>query len=218
MTAMLYELNYYIGHFRYGRAIALAILVAAGLAVAVFGYRWWSQHTTAQAHASLAQAVELFERADQENTQAAWGEADRAFSQGYTQHAGSSLAGYFLAFQAEVALRQGNAETARELLSKAIQAMSATGPFYGAYKIKLALLQIDAGNPDLVAAGTQTLQQLANDPRNNDRDMAVYYLGLRSFQGGDRAAAEKIWQPLVEMQGAESLWAQAAQAKLDYTA
>lgn len=209
--------NHYVGQFRYGRTVLLALCAVMILAVAGFGYRWWTGYRSEQAHAGLARAIELFERAEQEGTASAWEEAERAFGQGYENYSGSSLAAYFLAFQSEIALRQGNTQKARELLGKAVQSMAVSAPLYGAYAVKLALMDMDSDNPDLIEKGTKALQQLASNTRNKDRDMALYYQGLHLFQAGDRAAAEKVWQPLVGVQGTDSVWAQAAQAKLDYT-
>ncbi len=213
----LHVANHYIGQVRYGRTIALALLAVGTLAIAVFGYRWWSHNRAERAHATLARAIEIFERAEQENTPALWEEADRAFGQGYTQHAGSSLAAYFLAFQSEIALHQGNTEKAREFLTKALQAMSVSAPFYGSYAVKLALMESDSGKPDLMEKGAKALEQLARNQKNKDRDMALYYQGLLLFQAGDRAGAEQVWQPLVGTRGTDSIWSQAAQARLDYT-
>lgn len=211
--------DHYVGQFKYARQVALACLLGLALVAALFLYRWYEGYRTEQAHGALAHAIELFERAEQENTNVLWDEADRAFSQGYSYYSGSSLAPYFLAFQSEIAARQGDAEKARDLLDKAVKTMSRKVPLYSFYAVKLALMNIESGTPDLVEKGNHSLHALVHDSKNPDRDMARYYEGLSLFEKGDRPAAEKVWQALVGgSQSAGSIWAQIAQAKLDYTA
>lgn len=218
MMTWLHVLNHYSGQFKHARVVAMgtvALLVVVGGGL---GYRWWSQYRTEHAHAELAKAIELFGRAEKENTANVWEEADRSFAQGYAQYASTSLAPYFLVFQSEIAARQGNSTKARTLLENALQAMSTRTPGYGAYAVKLALVQMDSAETAVVEKGKQGLQSIANDAHNPDRNMAIYYQGLHTFERGDRAAAEKIWQPLFGSQAADSLWSQFAQAKLDYLA
>jgi predicted negative regulator of RcsB-dependent stress response len=211
--------DHYVRQFRYARQAAVACLLVLLLFAAMFLYRWYEDYRTEQAHGVLAHAIELFERAEQENTKVLWEETDRAFSQGYSSYSGTSLAPYFLAFQSEIAVRQDERVKARELMDKAVHVMARTAKLYGPYAVKLALMQIDSGEPALVEKGTSSLHALAHDSKNPDRDMALYYEGLRLFEQGDRSAAEKIWHTLVgDVHGADSIWAQIAQAKLDYTA
>lgn len=211
--------DHYIRQFRYARQLALACLLGLALAGVFFLYQWYENYRTERAHDALAHAVELFERAEQENTNVLWDEADRAFSQGYSQYSNSTLAPYFLAFQSEIAARQGDAARARDAMEKAVRDMSSQAPLYSFYAIKLALMQIESDNPDMAEKGKKLLHALTHDVRNADRDMALYYEGLVLFEKGDRLAAEKIWRALIgSAQGADSIWAHIAQAKLDYAA
>ena len=214
---LLRVVDHYARRFKYTRQLLLAVALLLVLGVATFGYRWYGQWYTEKAHAELARAIELFERADQEGTQALWEEVDRSFSNGYSRNEGSSLAPYFLAFQAEAALRAGNNDKARDLEKKVLDHVSKGSPFHTAYAIKYARMNIDSGQPALIEQGMQSLQALANDAGNNERDMALYYLGLIAFENRDRATAQKVWDVLIKTYGQESMWAQIAQAKLDYT-
>ena len=211
--------DHYVRQFKYARQVALACLLGLALVGVFFLYQWYEGYRTEQAHDALAHAIELFERAEQENTNVLWDEADRAFSQGYSYYSNSTLAPYFLAFQSEIAVRQGDFVRARESMDKAVKAMAPSAPLYVAYALKLALMQIESGNPDLVEKGKKLLHTLAHDVKHSDRDMALYYEGLQLFEQGDRPAAEKVWNSLItSTRGADSIWAQIAQAKLDYAA
>jgi predicted negative regulator of RcsB-dependent stress response len=214
---ILRVVDYYTGQFRYFWQLLLAIVLVGVMGASFLGYRWYHQWYTEQAHAELARAIEVFERAHQEGTEALWDEADRAFGNGYIRYQNSSLAPYFLAFQAEVALRAGNKDKARDLMAKVLHSVKKDSPFSTAYAIKQARMNIDSGQPELVEQGMQALRLLAQDAGNVDRDMALYYQGLIPFEQGDRKAALEIWEELIKAYGQESLWAQVAQAKLDYT-
>lgn len=218
---LLKVVDYYIGHNKYTRALLMAcglLIVLAGIG---FGYRWYRSSYNQRAHAALAEAIELFDRANKDSTTSLWDETDRALAQGYSDYSGSSLAPYFLAFQAQVALQKipENVEKARELLQKALKNMSADMPFYGIYVIQLARMKSDSGIQDLEDEGIKTLQDVANNQKSSERGMALYYLGLRPFEAGDREQAIMMWTPLFkEADLANSFWSQIAQAKLDYQA
>lgn len=123
--ALLKIVDHYIGHFKYTRTLLMAFCLFIVVAGIGFGYHWYRSSYNQNAHVALAQAIELFDRADKESTANLWDETDRALSQGYSDYSRSSLAPYFLAFQAQVALRKNDApEKARELLQKAIDGMS----------------------------------------------------------------------------------------------
>ena len=214
---LLKVFDYYVGQFRYLKYIFFAVLIVLLLAFTFFGYRWYGQRVSEKAHDQLAHAIELFDRAEQEGGQAAWEDVGRAFEQGYLNNASSSLAPYFLAFQSEVAVRVGNIDKARACMTKAVHELSKNSPFYTPYVIKLARMNIDSGDSALVEQGKQSLQLLAQDAENNDRDMALYYQGLIPFEQGDRVAAQKIWDALMKEYDQDSIWSQIAQAKLDYT-
>lgn len=214
---MLSVVQYYMHHVPYARKAMLAMLVFVVGSMGIFTYRWYTQWQGEQAHAALAQAIELFERAQQGSDSALWQEAERAFELGAQQNASSSLAPYFVAFQAEVAFKQGNVEKARELMAQVVKSLPKSSPLYHAYSVKYARMNIDSGQADLIEQGTKELEQEAQDVQNPERDMALYYQGLIPFEQGDRAAAQKIWDLLIKSYGQDSLWAQRAQAKLDYT-
>lgn len=210
--------QYYMRGIPYARPLIIALLVFALGCVGFFTYRWYNSTQMEQAHAALARAIEIFDRAQQKSDQALWQEAALAFEQGIQQYAHSPLAPYFIAFQAEIALQQGHAEKARELMAQVVKDVHKDSPFYHAYIIKYARMNCDAAQPELVEQGMQELRQEALDVQNLDRDMALYYQGLIPFEKGDRAAAQKIWDLLIQDYAQDSLWAQRAQAKLDYMA
>jgi len=221
--ALLKIVDHYVGHFKYMRTILMAcclLIVVGGIG---FGYHWYRTSYNQNAHMALAEAIELFDRADKESKTDLWDETDRALSQGYSDYTRSSLAPYFLAFQAQVALRRNDAHAipakARDLLQKALQEMSSSMPFYEIYRVQLARMNADSGIKELEEAGSTSLKEIANDAKSSERGMALYYIGLRPFETGDREQAVLLWAPLFkDADFVDSLWAQMAQAKLDYWA
>lgn len=87
------------------------------------------------------------------------------------------------------------------------------------YVIQLARMNVDSGIKELEEAGIASLKEIANDAKSSERGMALYYLGLRPFETGDREQAVLLWTPLFkDTDFVGSLWSQLAQAKLDYEA
>lgn len=180
------------------------VLVSAGFA----GYHWYSLHRTQQAHTIFAQCMQEFERALSSDDASLWTDVERAFATGYKSYPRTAIAPYFLAFQAEALIHQDKQEEARVLFADAVKKISKSSPLYYLYATKLALMNMD----------TQLLTKLADDHKNSYRDMALYYLGYCAFVANDRDTAEKTWARLVREQGNSSVWANLAQAKLEYSA
>ena len=166
----------------FARQIVCGILFCACLVALILGYQLYNRHGNERAHQALAQAIELYERANREDKQNLWDDAELAFSQGYKEFSGSSLGAYFLAFQAEIAQSLGKVEQARTLFANALANLSKTSPLYNAYAIKLAIMKIDISDEQ----GHKELTALAGNPKNINRDMALYYQGLIEFDSGNR--------------------------------
>lgn len=216
---LLRVVDHYIGSFKYKRQIAWGLGIAFGLGIVVLGYQWYQTSYNHKAQEVFADAMELFERAQMESTQSLWDEADRAFAQGYSLYARSSLAPYFIAFRAQIALRKNELQMARELMGNALKQMSKGMPFYEMYAIQYARMGIDSGMPEVEKESLNELKKLAQDSKNSEQGMAIYYTGLRFFESGDREQALASWTPLLEQPSfADSLWSQAAQAQLLYQA
>lgn len=207
-----------IGRNKYIRQLVMGGAFVAVIVAIIAGYMWYTQSQNEQAQALLSRSMEMYKRGIEEKDSSILDEADQSFSQGYKNFSGTSLAPFFLVYRSEIALRQNRQSDAGTLLEEALTRMSSKSPLYVPYKIKLALLKVDSADKNVVQSGKELLDSLAADVKSKDRDMALYYKGLLHFNDGDRKSAETVWDVLTKRYGSESVWVQAAQAKLDYLA
>lgn len=202
-------------NFRY---VLIGAIVIGFLVVDVIGYRWYIRRYNERAQLALAEALDVYQKASREKAPHLWEEARQALAKGHEDFAGSSLDPYFLAYESDVVRYQGDHAKAVALMTAAVRAMSKSSPLYGPYQIKLALIKVDSPDQKVHADGLADLEQLAQRGKSDHRDEALYYRGLIAFDSADRAMAEKYWNELIKEFGKDSVWAQVAQAKLDYMA
>ncbi len=194
----------------------IALLVASILLVSVLSYgayRWYSNYREEQAQKVLAESLELFQRAAESDSSVKWSDVSRAFEAGYALYPGSSLAAYFLAFQAESVMQEGDLERAIVLMEKSLAHMPHNSPFYYLYAVKNALMEHDSQDTAVRERGNKHLEELAYDKKNPDRDMALYYLGYFAAAAHNTERARELWTQLVR-EGSESVWANKAQTDL----
>lgn len=183
------------------------------------GYFYYTKRYNEHAHKKLADAIEIFDHAQEKNSDELWKSADRALRLGYEAYPNSSYAPYFLVYRSQVALHTREIDDAISLLDQAVNVLPSKSLLQSYFKIKLALVKLDSNDAAVHEEGVQELQMLAGNPKNAARDMASYYYGLMNFDAGHREEAEKIWASLLEGgNNQQSVWANLAQAKLDYAA
>lgn len=199
------------------RELILGLLVVVGVG-GWYGYRWYSQQYNGKAQYALARGMDLYTRALNKDDKALWHDARKIFADGYRRYARSSLAPYFLAFEAEAARRLGEEAKAFELMEQAVVAAASNSLLKGMYEVKLALMKIDAREDAVRQQGAKALKELVAQRTGETRDMATFYEGLIAFDRGERAVAEEVWKSLFNVSGdrKKSLWADMAQEKLDY--
>lgn len=196
----------------------VGVLIALGLAIDFGYFRWYLRRYNERAQVALAHCLEIYGRAVREKQPHLWEQASREVSSRGEKYASSSLAPYFLALNADIAQVQGNPAKARELMSSALSKLSKKSPTYGFYAVKNALMQIDASDAATQTAGKQALKAMAEDKKNPQRDMALYYQGLLAFDSGDYNTAFQSWDVLMQQYGASSIWSHMAKEKMSYAA
>ncbi|KKS68773.1 MAG: hypothetical protein UV38_C0001G0314 [candidate division TM6 bacterium GW2011_GWE2_42_60] len=215
-------LSHWYGSFRKqsrsSQVLGIALVVALLAMAEITTYRWFVRRSDERAQMALSRCIELYDRAGRENAPHLWVEAARAFESGHSQSSWSPIAPYFLTFGADIALRQGNKVKAHELVTQALKEMDKNNPLRPALRVKQALLEIDADDAALQKQGEASLKTIANDSTNPAREQALYYLGLIAFDAGNRPEAENIWKDLLVRAEKGSVWAEVAQAKLQYHA
>lgn len=202
-------------NLRYFCLLFLFVILAASSGGVYF---WYLKRYNEEAQKALSEGIEIYQRALRERSEKLLEEAGRAFSIGYEKYSGSSLAPFFISFEAEVSRRQGKLDNSIKLMERSLGKMSKKSPLYNMYAIKLALMKIDSKDETISEEGREALKVLAGNPKNPDRDTALYYQGLISFDSGDRVAAERVWGELTERYGDSSVWSSIAKSKLNYEA
>jgi tetratricopeptide (TPR) repeat protein len=190
--------------------IALALLVSiAGGAALYYRHRVSNEQ---QAQKVFSEALAEYHKAVQSDQESGWEEIEKLWKAAYQQH-GSTLYGpYFLAFQAEAAMRQGKTEQALNLMDSAISGMSAKSPLYYVYAIKKALMGLDSNQAELQQKALTELTALAEDKHNPQKDEARYYLGYTAWSRHQAEEARQIWAPLLKQDA--SVWSRKVQALL----
>lgn len=191
-------------------AVVVVGLIGAG---AVAGYSWYRSYHEKNAQQAFTRAFSLFEDALSREKGAAWDDVERAFAAAARDNAGSDLAPYFFAFQAEAVARQGKHDQARDLMTLAMKNMPSSSPLASFYAIKMALMKIDAADAVIAQEGMKELQVLALDVKNAQQDMALYYAGLLSWLAGDDVQAKNYWDMLDARFGKASYWSRLVHAR-----
>jgi predicted negative regulator of RcsB-dependent stress response len=201
----------------YWRRVSIAVLLLLVVGGSAFGYWWYSSRQEEHAQRAFSQSLAIFHDAMEKDDTQLTDDALQSFQQGYRRFASSSYAPYFLIYESALQEQQKYSEEARSLLEKALDTMSKRSSVYYDYVLKLALMKIDAQDVNVVDDGRTQLEKLIKDKQNPLQAKALYYQGLFYFLDQDRTQAERVWSRLFEEFGADSVWAQKAQSRLDYT-
>jgi tetratricopeptide (TPR) repeat protein len=198
-------------------ASIIASIAALG-SLSYGGYYLYKKRLEKQAQYAFSNAVKEYQKlVYSENNEpinpAAWQEIEVVFSQAATRYSGSALAPFFLSYTADILLKTGKADQARETLSKAVAASNKKSPFSYALQIKYALLELDSSTDSVKAHGLELLEQLAGEEENNPFfDKALYYLGYHYRAAGNGQKAAALWADL-QRKAPHSYWAQRAEEK-----
>jgi len=193
---------------------AVVLIVGGGL----WGYRYWMRYKEEAAQKAFSEGLYAYEEA-LHSKDPLWTNAEFIFNEGYKRYPTSRLAPYFLVFSSDVLLKQGKRQEAIDTLDKAIGLLPVDSPLIYLYKTKRVLIQLDDENQDVKKAALQVLVDLGYDEKNENRDMALYYIGLYHWSGNEMKEAQKVWEQLVESYKHEKLgaspWVSLAKIKLE---
>jgi tetratricopeptide (TPR) repeat protein len=195
-----------------GAAICLIALIAAG----VGGWRWYRFNQGQKAQETFSSCIREYERAEQDPT--LWPNAELVFRLAIEQHPHTTLTPSLLAFQAEALLHMNKPEQALTCMKEAVTLLPQSSILYTLYATKYALMMMDAPEIPMQQEGLNSLTQLAQDTTNNNRDMALYFLGLYYWADDNTEKARTIWSELLPLATAQpaSPWAQRAAEKIEY--
>lgn len=195
--------------------LVILALMSALIAAGWFGYRWYSDRYEQAAYKDLAESIDGYHKAlvsSQEGDR--WTDVERAFTVGAERHQKSRLYPYFLAYKADALIHQGKQQEALAAMKSLTQQLPLDNPLYYLYKVKYALIKLDATDTATQQEGRQELIQFGQDVKNPVRDMALYQAGLDAWYKGNKEQAQKLWDIILNRSTKESHWYQLAQAKV----
>ncbi len=205
------EIKKYVS-FAYAREIFAGIAVVCVGIMCWYGFSWYKVRQNQRAHIGLSFCIEAYHKAQLEEG-ADFSSAIQLFRDGYAIHGSSSLAPFFLVYEADILLQQGNRHDAIPVLKKAVETLG-NSPLAYLYKTKHALVMMDSNETDIKQQGLDALLALAREPKNQYSDNALYFLGRYYAVNNQRDEARMIWQELAEIyevNGADaSPWAERA--------
>jgi tetratricopeptide (TPR) repeat protein len=194
----------------------IAASVTIGLLVALAVYQYFEMNTRSEsAQMALFETLQEFDKAVQMPD--LWTDIEVASKTGYRQYKSTSIAPYFLLLQAQALAEQGKHDEALALMEEAINAIDVHSPLYYIASTKLARMQLDSTDEATKNKGFTSLEKLAQDQKNMQRDQALYFLGHHFKNQSDNAQAVSVWSRLIEEfknHTISSPWAQLAQAEM----
>jgi len=183
------------------------ILAGAGVAlvaVSLFlGYTVWMQQKDKSAQNDFGSLMMEYHALVHEKS-AERDELLEKFKQGYEKHSGSSLAPYFLAYQARILISQGKHAEALDMLNRVVTQYVGS-PLHTAFRMEKDLLALDYANEFEKQAALEDLIALSQDTNNSLKDSALFYLGRYYWATNQLEQARNTWQILVDEQRDEKI-------------
>lgn len=210
--------------------IALAVLIFAIIgAGGYYAYQWHNNNIQKLAQKAFSESLEVYNQAmslafakdaSEKDSMNLWAEAEIAFKTGYSQNKSSTLAPFFLVYEAQALLRQNKLDQAYEVLSEGLKKIPGNLPFSFLYQTTQALMEIDRQDTQ---KGIDRLDKLSKDKNNPLRDMAVFYLGEYYLSINEIAKARLQFESLDltnkdVIDKSDSPWVNLAKSKLQQLA
>ncbi len=203
---------------KYIRIIFFGLLASCFVVASYFGYRWRYTSKQRAAYMVFSDCMNVYNQGFQSADSKKLEEAAAMFDVGYKKHSGSSIAPFFILFQAKSLLENGKREKAIELMESGVKNLSTSSSLFFIYKNSLALMKIDSKDSSVSLVGVNSLQDLAYNKNNISRDMSLYYVGLYFDSQNDVEKSKKTFNDLVQLksekQFLQSPFVQMAEEKL----
>lgn len=180
---------------RYVQLMIISVVIGLASASAYVGYSKYRIYKNQEAQKILSVCLEEYARAMNGSIES-WPTVEMSSQLGYEQHKNADIAPYFLALQVEALLHQGKKDEVQPLLDAMLQRISSASPLYHFYKTQKALIQMDADDAHIAKQGLDELRVMAQDNKNANRDVALYYVGLYYWTHNQIADAQAEWKEL----------------------
>lgn len=184
---------------------ALALILGSG---GMVFYRWHATSLAQQAHKTLIETLQVFEApiqkvTDKPSEQAQFHSATEKWTQiaslcadAHDRFKRTTLAPFFLVYQAEALLNLKKHDEALPLLQQA-QAQMRSQPLKDFMNVKVALVGMDCSAQALQQEGFLQLKRLAENADHTAHEFALYNLGLYFWNNKEFAQAKNYWQQML---------------------
>lgn len=202
----------------------LYVLQIAGVGVLLsgcfVGYRAYSLHRAQAAQRRFSDEMVHYINAAQEKPGSHnWNMVAGIFEEGANEYANTSLAPFFVAYQAQALLKDNKLAEASKAMDRAVSLMSQANPFYYTYALKSVLMGLDVAEAENRSTDEleKKLVELANNKENQQRDEALYYLGRYYLYKNNLSQARTVLEELISLENtskdprAVSPWANQAE-------
>lgn len=196
------HLSVYKGSVKISKPL-LCVLQGAFLAIVLgicaFGYRWYSTHRAQLAQKQFSDGVKEYTNAitGQPGHQN-WSMLAALFELGAQEYGNTSLAPFFLGYQAEALVKNDQLADAAAVMTRATAAVPKNTDFYYSYALKQALMSIDVAEAAGISPedAERNLLDLAYNKENTQRDAALFYLGRYYLAKNNPAQAREVFTEL----------------------
>ena len=208
--------------------IVISILFGAGY----IAYGWYQKRQNIQAFAALIEISKSYEQAvqkagqlkdkstDEQAAENPWEDTQLLLEALSSVHRGSSLAPFFVMYQAEIALQAENDyDKACQLMDQGLARLSKKSIYYDMFNFKRIKMLLDSPMENVRIAALKELQTIAADEDNFYNQQALYTIGTYESYHGNMDAAVDAWKKLAGQTQSEnalisSPWVSQAQEKL----
>jgi len=171
--------------------------------------KWYVASREQKAQFAMSEAFEEYDRAilrmvnskesDDQVVKQQLEDAHLSFDIVLRNHGSSALSSCAHAFEADIYWYEGKKDEALRAMDSAIKG-SPKSPLFYEWKIKSALMKLDAGKEQ---EGVSDLNALAIDPKNASADRAAFELGYYYWCAKDEARARDAWHLLEKFSGSK---------------
>lgn len=206
---------------------AIILLMVGGY----FAFGWYQKRQNVQAFAALVEISKSYEQAvtkarEQQALPAdmhkenPWEDTQILLEALTSANSGSSLAPFFVMYQAQLALEaEGDFEKACKLMKQGLARLSKNSIYYDMFNLKRIKMLLDSPEHDVQVAAVNALEKVANNKENYYAQEALYTLGAYQAFHGNMEQAIQAWTTLAQEQQSHkalinSSWVTQAQEKL----
>lgn len=198
--------DFAIEHKKYVLVGTLALALAGG---GIVWYRWYSINLAQQAHKTLVETLKVFEAPIQKasptgkrnpeqfySASEKWTQVATLCADAYNQFSNTSLAPFFLTYQAEALLQMRKHDEALVLIKQA-HAQLKSQALRDFMSVKIALIGMDCSTQAMQQEGFLELKRLAENSNHMAHEFALYSLGLYFWDNKEFAQAKNYWQQML---------------------